>query len=1496
MVSKPQDNAEERCIKVGSTPRVSHRSFFLDIPCLFCLEILEGWILKRESAVVQWPWPEKNINNENYKILSLDFLLVSVDLRPSFLVCLLQVVLRKMFLDDNWVDTNSRATSSNFWIRILLKIYNDPPSPMQFNTIIKNTPKNLVSQEFKLSRTLKVADSLPLPWSNKTQLKSIHKELAINSTNTYKTNLTTLLLKLARKQRYSNSVHCRPHKPHKLLPRHLRALICKKLLSSQIEPNPGPEVEGEEERQRGRQDKENPSVLVTTYNVRGLSDEKKLRHLLNYFYKKNNGKNVDSIICLQESFIVKEGKLPYLWRGNFHLTPGSGHGCGCVTLLSSHLNIIASKDIENRAHVLAVQKSDDNNVTYILANVYAPNPNNPDKIDFFNNVLEAVMEFEERFACSNTLVVGDFNLIFEPKEQKNRLHTAQEKRVASSVKDLYLAIGLRDVWELKQDFTWRRPNSDIFSTIDRILYNPEILQCTDLQTVWSLSNSDHAAVESGYKRLGRPQLPRSRITRLDPTVVKNPEAKILFEQELSARMAEVPQHWTPHMKLEFAKVCIRTILERLQAERKRLEKSEEDEINESLEVALKKLAAGDPNAVGRGPLIDYIEELRIRKSILIEKKGTRLAEKLGTKWYNEGEKSTRYFMRILNRSMPDNFKLIHGEDGTVYTEQEGIKAEVVSFYKRLYETNQEIENDDEFLTKITPVSDQQSQNVVKPISTEELRKTLHACVDSAPGPDGIPYSVIGACWQIYGPILTNSWNYSLQTGELPRSHKTSLLKLIPKAGKDLSKLTNWRPITLSNCDHKLITKLYSNRMCESLKENIKERQTAYLKGRLINDNIRAMVGALNVANLEQISGILLSLDAKKAFDSVSHRYIEKVLNSFGLGDFVWVFKTLYRDLQTDIIVNGQIVPGFKILRGVKQGDSLSCILFIMCMEPLLRNIEANNRIQPIVSASLGQSLPKAYAYADDVNATIKNTPAGIQEIFREYERLSRNSGLELNADKTEILNFGSNRDQLYQVTYLENNHTIVPSNKIKINGILFQANTELMVDTNVKAAIEKMDAQMKKWTRRNLSILGKILLTKIFGISQAIFIMQSLVLEARHLKDINHLLFKFIWNRHYHAAKAPERVKREIINKPIKLGGFGMLNIENLDNSLKLKSLGRLLISKHPFMCIIRSKLNLDSYFYPKLDTEVDPVSTKAIRLLKADRDLLWKDTSLNGNKGLIGAIRETNLNQLVGAGGRNSIPYFTLRQRGVRKIKELRLEDVRALQRHIGLDKLDKITRAIGLHVPGPNGDFNESIIIKGIPKRLDLCSAKDIRLIRDNPAPVQELKIGLRLTESESLNWGFRISKLTSTKHKSTLLRVAHGDIYTKDKLHRYGLIDTNKCPRCDNPETLEHKFISCEYAVRIWGVIKNIEKKILGNDASTADIKARAIGAFGNSNVAYLTLVAETLQRISYLQDNSTYMIHPKYLVMSSIKAISMKEKDKDLVELYSSLHREMSGRNQ
>ena len=1261
------------------------------------------------------------------------------------------------------------------------------------------------------------------------------------------------------------------------------------LRGGDVEVNPGPDLgsSGTNDQQKR---KVNPPIKVTSYNVRGLSDERKLRHLLNFCAKQNTGKDVDYICCLQETFVSDVGKIPYIWRGNYQLTGGTGQSCGCVTLLSAHLNVVESRNIDNRAHAIDCQKSNSNKISYIIANIYAPNPNTREKTEFFEKVLDTILEMQDNHNCMTTFLVGDFNLIFNPWEAKNRNHSAQEQRVASAVKDLYQAAGLVDIWDKYKGFTWRRPNSNIFSTIDRILYSTDTLKVLKLQDYWSLSCSDHAAIEANFESAENKVRVKTRISRLDPSIVKNKDLKEELEKGFNEMMSMALETWDPHLKLEFAKMSIRTVTERIQAERKLKEKTEEEALNEDLETAIDKLSTGLTN--NTASLIDYVEELRSRKAALVEEKGERLAEKLGTKWYNEGEKSTKYFLRLLNRASPDDFVSVEKSNGEKATSQEEIESEIVNFYKLLYEENTTITMSDEeteaFFKEIIPISVSDEDEITKAMSEEELRRTLHDCQDSAPGPDGIPYSIIGALWTTFGPVLCDAWRHSLVTGKLPPSHKTSYLKLIPKAGKDLNKLTNWRPITLSNCDHKLITKAYARRLSSKIGGKIAERQTAYLKGRLINDNIRAMLATVNLAGCEEdLKGLLISLDAKKAFDSVDHNYIIKCLEKFGCKRFVPIFKTLYSELSSDILINGKVVKGFNILRGVKQGDSLSCILFIMCMEPLLRNIENNNEVEQLHSTSLNCDLPKSYAYADDVNCTVKDSHRSVQAIFYEYERLTKISGLELNADKTEILRLGSEIETRYVVNYMGEIHRLDTKEKIKINGILFQRDGDRRRRENIEAVKEKITNQLKKWTRRSLSTIGKILILKTFGISQIIFLMQSMELKDADIKALNLILYKFIWNRHFQAPKAPERIKRSIMNTPVKLGGYGMLDIAELDKSLKIKAIGRLFTTNHPLLSILGNRLNKEDYFQPRLLTSIDSVATKGIEFLVEARQVVWANRKMDSNREIIAIIRKLCIKSIVNAVGQNSIPFYLLWRRGVRKVRDLDPNSLDSIARYIEPLKIPKLRLAVTVNTGDPQVETFRSLVMKDRLKPIDKCTSKEIREVTFTKSVITEFKIGLTLNRATSESWSYRLSKLTSARHRNALLKCVHGEVYTKEKLHRFGLIDSNQCPRCNQIDTLRHKIFECVYTKKIWEEFFKYDDKLTGTNLINEPIENKVFGALRQANIQYMTLAAEIIQRILYLKDDQNFLIRPINLVQQSIKTCARKERDMNLKEEFYSL---------
>jgi hypothetical protein len=137
-------------------------------------------------------------------------------------------------------------------------------------------------------------------------------------------------------------------------------------------------------------------------------------------------------------------------------------------------------------------------------------------------------------------------------------------------------------------------------------------------------------------------------------------------------------------------------------------------------------------------------------------------------------------------------------------------------------------------------------------------------------------------------------------------------------------------------------------------------QTAYVPGRLVADNLRSNFFYKNHCSKNNIDAVLILLDTKKAFDSVDHKYIEETLIAYGFGPgFIQIFKTLYRNITARILNNGFASESIKIERGVKQGDALSCAIFIICIDPLLRNLNKNKKIKKVTIRRKNANMKKS---------------------------------------------------------------------------------------------------------------------------------------------------------------------------------------------------------------------------------------------------------------------------------------------------------------------------------------------------------------------------------------------------------------------------------------------------------------------------------------------------------------------------------------------------------
>lgn len=114
---------------------------------------------------------------------------------------------------------------------------------------------------------------------------------------------------------------------------------------------------------------------------------------------------------------------------------------------------------------------------------------------------------------------------------------------------------------------------------------------------------------------------------------------------------------------------------------------------------------------------------------------------------------------------------------------------------------------------------------------------------------------------------------SFEYEEMSSSQRKAVITLIEKQDKDRTLFGNWRHISLINVDAKIISKVIAVRVKNVLPNIIHHNQTGYVKDRYIGETVRSIFDIMEFTDTENILGILIFIDFKKAFDTVEWHYL-----------------------------------------------------------------------------------------------------------------------------------------------------------------------------------------------------------------------------------------------------------------------------------------------------------------------------------------------------------------------------------------------------------------------------------------------------------------------------------------------------------------------------------------------------------------------------------------------------------------------------------------------
>lgn len=249
----------------------------------------------------------------------------------------------------------------------------------------------------------------------------------------------------------------------------------------------------------------------------------------------------------------------------------------------------------------------------------------------------------------------------------------------------------------------------------------------------------------------------------------------------------------------------------------------------------------------------------------------------------------------------------------------------------------------------------------------------------APGPDGIPSELL--CFarledrnaerdrraDMCADIATRFNDILISGSSTHLSQLTTCSTFpVPKGNAPPASTDGYRGITISSITAKLLSLALTRRTTHWALHHglIDSAQAGFLPRCSAEQHVWTLMEALKSRRRRKLSSCALFVDLRKAYDKVHLASLWSLLGHMGAPTlYIDLLSNLAAQRTTTVSADGVSCNPFRVSAGVPQGDPLSCILFVLFIEPLSRQLDAT----PEAGISIGahQRLSRLL-FADDV--------------------------------------------------------------------------------------------------------------------------------------------------------------------------------------------------------------------------------------------------------------------------------------------------------------------------------------------------------------------------------------------------------------------------------------------------------------------------------------------------------------------------------------------------
>ena len=398
------------------------------------------------------------------------------------------------------------------------------------------------------------------------------------------------------------------------------------------------------------------------------------------------------------------------------------------------------------------------------------------------------------------------------------------------------------------------------------------------------------------------------------------------------------------------------------------------------------------------------------------------------------------------------------------------------------------------------------------------------------------------------------------------------------------------------------------------------------------------------------------------------------------------------------------------------------------------------------------------------------------------------------------------------------------ANRIKILGVVFSNEcASIDIKENFDSKISKLERICKLWEKRNLTLLGKITILKTFGVSQFIYLMQSIGISEENLVKINKILFGFIWqSTNKGNKKVIERVKRDTLCSSLDEGGLNMIDLIKMQHSFLLKWADKLLSNNEDALDrTYHWKLIPIRLFEPVggisvFNCSVHGSNFKGLDLIKSNywkRVLnVWLKYKYVGEDSSSFDINNPIFNNSSVRFKNNTIFIESCIKKSMILIKDFiengRIITFESFREKFGMNAethlayniifnaLNRIVGKLKMNNPPQQYWFMNSEAGKINRKGYyNMINKKKVASI------ITEFRIKFSQEECDPFIWTVASSCTSEVKLIQLQWKILHNIYPTGTLLHKMKIRSTENCESCGERDSLSHFFVFCSIAKKIW-----------------------------------------------------------------------------------------------